>query len=273
VRKAFGEKIRELRRARNISGVQLSKALGISQAAISKIENGAIKPSLDLVARISKALKLSASDKLELELLTSNYLRDFDRWAFEESDQYHLYQRKIGEAEKKAQTYSTFVWNVIPGLLQTREYTAANHEGINLDPKRLEAVLGAWAERQKILSDKKCSFKFLMAEQALYTLTCSLDTHNTQLDKIQSLLEMSPQNLECRILPRDARVVLFPNVNFIICDDKFVLMDEQYQTQTIWYKGQIEAYLALFEDIWHRASGSRDSQRMISQAKSHFLQK
>lgn len=47
-----GEKIRELRKRAGIKGVELAKALGVSSAYLSQVENGARPTSDELLARV-----------------------------------------------------------------------------------------------------------------------------------------------------------------------------------------------------------------------------
>jgi len=70
---AFGERLRELRTAREISIKQLAKHLGVSHTYISHIENGRSTVSDSLVSRIARFLK--ANDE-ELKLLTGRVPKD-----------------------------------------------------------------------------------------------------------------------------------------------------------------------------------------------------
>ena len=56
--KALGLQIRMLRRARELSGVDLASAAGISIGMLSKIENGQISPSLSTIQAIAGALNV-----------------------------------------------------------------------------------------------------------------------------------------------------------------------------------------------------------------------
>jgi adenine-specific DNA methylase/transcriptional regulator with XRE-family HTH domain len=70
---AFGERLRELRTAREISIKQLAKHLGVSHTYISHIENGRSTISDKLVSKIARFLK--ANDE-ELKLLTGRVPKD-----------------------------------------------------------------------------------------------------------------------------------------------------------------------------------------------------
>lgn len=58
----YGKRIRELRAQKGISGAELARRVGLDSSQISKIENGASKPSLDALERICDALGLTLSE-------------------------------------------------------------------------------------------------------------------------------------------------------------------------------------------------------------------
>lgn len=58
----YGKRIRELRSQRDITGAELARRVGLDSSQISKIENGASKPSLDALERICEALNLTLAE-------------------------------------------------------------------------------------------------------------------------------------------------------------------------------------------------------------------
>jgi len=58
--KIFGERLKELRTERGIGTVKLGELLEVSNATISRWENGLINPSVDSVFKIAKFFKVSA---------------------------------------------------------------------------------------------------------------------------------------------------------------------------------------------------------------------
>lgn len=56
----FGQRLKELRKDKDLTTVQLGKALGISDATISRWENGKIRPSVDSVFQITKFFNVPA---------------------------------------------------------------------------------------------------------------------------------------------------------------------------------------------------------------------
>lgn len=62
----FGEKMKEIREQKGISGNQFSKMLGISQANYSNYERGRTEPPLAIVVRIAQLLNVSVDYLLGL---------------------------------------------------------------------------------------------------------------------------------------------------------------------------------------------------------------
>jgi len=52
--KVFGERVKELRNEKGLTTVQLGIALGVSDATISRWENGLINPSVESVFKMAK---------------------------------------------------------------------------------------------------------------------------------------------------------------------------------------------------------------------------
>ncbi len=62
--KEFGEYLRSLREAKNLSQFQLVKIIGVTDKAVSKWENGYANPKNIYILRLSETLNVSASELL-----------------------------------------------------------------------------------------------------------------------------------------------------------------------------------------------------------------
>jgi transcriptional regulator with XRE-family HTH domain len=66
VKSGFGKRLRELRRQKNMTQIQLAKRVGITHTHIGRYELGtANKPSADTIKRIAEALGVSSDYLLE----------------------------------------------------------------------------------------------------------------------------------------------------------------------------------------------------------------
>ena len=63
----LNENIRQLRLARNLSQVDLAKALGVTKQSISNWENNNIQPSIDMLIRLAQFFSVSTDYLLGLD--------------------------------------------------------------------------------------------------------------------------------------------------------------------------------------------------------------
>lgn len=61
---AIGERLARLRSKREMTQVELAKALGVSQAMLSRYEKGEVRLTAPAVVKIAKALKVSTDELL-----------------------------------------------------------------------------------------------------------------------------------------------------------------------------------------------------------------
>lgn len=95
----FGEKIRELRKARGLSQRGLGELVGVSFTYISRVENEKLDfgdyPSEDLIRKLAKALE---ADEGELFLLAKKIPEDIRKRVMERPDAF----RKFASLDDKA---------------------------------------------------------------------------------------------------------------------------------------------------------------------------
>ena len=63
-KKSFGEKLKRLRKSRNLTQEQLADALGVSFQSVSRWENGTNYPDIELIPEIAAYFDISADDLL-----------------------------------------------------------------------------------------------------------------------------------------------------------------------------------------------------------------
>ena len=63
----LNENIKRLRKARNISQVELAAELGVTKQCVSNWENDYIQPSIDMLVKIAQYFKVSTDYLLDLE--------------------------------------------------------------------------------------------------------------------------------------------------------------------------------------------------------------
>ena len=64
VAKMFGERVREKRRARKLTQVQVAERAGMFQHHISQLENGEVMPTLETILKLAAAIGCKPTDLL-----------------------------------------------------------------------------------------------------------------------------------------------------------------------------------------------------------------
>jgi len=77
IEKQFGEKVRKLRLARNLSQEQLAFKASVHRTYLGSIERGERNPSLKNIAAIAKALNITLSQLFSLDDAKSEGNLDF----------------------------------------------------------------------------------------------------------------------------------------------------------------------------------------------------
>ena len=67
----FGNRLKSLREASNITKSQLGKMVGVSRQCVCNWENGNIRPSVDMLLKISKTFSVSTDYLFGFETLDS----------------------------------------------------------------------------------------------------------------------------------------------------------------------------------------------------------
>ena len=91
----FGEKIRSLRIARNLSQVQLAEKLSVSKQSVSNWENNNIMPSIDMLKNI--AIFFSCTTDYLLELNSNRFFIETTNFSVEQTA---IIQQLIKEIEQ-----------------------------------------------------------------------------------------------------------------------------------------------------------------------------
>jgi transcriptional regulator with XRE-family HTH domain len=226
-----GAALARWRKRRGIPGQALGDRVGMSQAKISRLENGVVNADPNDVRVLAVELKLPPAEVerlVDLAERTDDRLTDWRPTALGLADR----QRDVGQLEATTTTHRNFQPTVVPGLLQTSEYARSIMSGlqIELDDDRIAGsaatvavAVAARMERNQILLHPKMTFHFLMTESVLSN---RVGEPVEMLGQIKRLREVSEfENVTVRIVPADADLPVAPYHGFYIADDRWVLVD------------------------------------------------
>ncbi|NVO12217.1 MAG: helix-turn-helix transcriptional regulator [Bacteroidales bacterium] len=63
----LGEKLKKIRKEKNLTQAQLGKLIGVQKAQISKLESGASSATISTITKVFKALKAKVTLQIEIE--------------------------------------------------------------------------------------------------------------------------------------------------------------------------------------------------------------
>jgi len=210
----------ELRRLRDIAGVSgrdLAQRIGISQSKVSRIESGAVVPSLPEVTAWGKELGVSVETQGRLTALIEAAYSEVHPWG--EALQRGNLQQGIQEHERAATRIAVFQPSVVPGLLQIAEYARRviamfHRQYAESDPA---AELASRLERQLALYDTDRHFDFLITEAALRWRPGPAQLLLAQLDRIASISSL--ENVSIGLIPLTAEATTLTTHGFVMYED------------------------------------------------------
>jgi transcriptional regulator with XRE-family HTH domain len=249
-RVAIALRLRELRRTAGLNQAQLAERLGITQSMVSKLEMGRSTPTTETIERLGAALDLPAAvqeqlhDQLGELTIEVETLRVMHRQGGERS-----VQAKYAAQEAAASVIWNYQDKVVPGLLQTPDYTRAMVPLVAPSLPDLDDLVPGRAERQRVLYERTKSFRFLLDEAVLRRRVGSSDVLRGQFDRLTALVAALPR-VEIHALPFSARLPRWTMTSFWIYDEVSVGVELQAGTVSIADSREVAIYRDLFEHLW-----------------------
>ena len=241
-RESVGAKIKELRKQRGITGKELAEKTGFSAAAISKFENGLLRPTDHFIEAAIEALELTPSETYVIRELSAFVNSQFARWSLDR-EQVTSNQVTIGNRERNARTIRTFYNQIIPGLLQSERYMRTIFEMI-VRPKdgKLSQLVKSRLKRQAILNNKQVSMTFVLGEAALRTCFGNTLTLMDQLEHLVETIDRFP-SVEIRVLPCHKEVHRLILESFVIYDERTVNIEVLKGELDLWTEEDVSFYI------------------------------
>jgi transcriptional regulator with XRE-family HTH domain len=194
--------LRTLREKRGLSCAEVARLLGVSASKISRIETGNSGLQVDDVAALLDFYQVPAGKQQKLlGLLRRGNQRG---WWERQAGLPHLWRTLI-DFESKAIRIQNYESLVIPGLLQTSEYTAAMIRGTEptLSNAELDNLVASRMARQTILTSTAApEFLAVIHEVALRMPIGEPGVMKRQLRHLQTVAELP--NVGLRVVPAAA---------------------------------------------------------------------
>ena len=177
--------------------------------------------------------------------------------------------------ESAAHRIRTYEPELIPGILQTPEYSRALVEKDIQVPSLEEQVQDAVSLRQrrqeKLTGEDPAEFRAVINESALYRQVGGPDTHQEQLEYLLTMGQRD--NLSIRILPFTSGAHAASYGAFVLLD--YTVVNKDYALAYVEYSGgalyleseeEISLHSRIFDSLWQDAASPSETEGLIKDA-------
>lgn len=274
-RQRLADRLRELRVAAGISGVEFARRAGWRDSSnVSKIERGVRPASVEHV-RLWCAI-CGASEQRLNELLAEQAAVERMWVTYRQLNRGGLKgaQESVRDRYERVKLMRVYCAHVIPGLLQTRAYTTAALESIRVEQHvEVDDVAEAVAERmdrQRVLRRPDARFVFVLEEQVLHHRVVPAEVHAEQLEHLLAVARWPSVSLG--IIPLDAgRTVdghrVWPEHTFVISDAELVTVELVSGFLSVSQPAEIADYLAVWKRLMALAVTGEKARRIITSVR------
>ncbi|TDD06915.1 XRE family transcriptional regulator [Saccharopolyspora terrae] len=196
--RALAKELRAARFATGLTARELSRMLGWSEAKVSRLETARRGIHVESVEAILKALKVNRSERERLVKLARE-IREPAWWEVGREIPEQL--TALLDAEQRAKRITSVQLNLVPGLLQTREYTRQIMTSSELDDDTAEARVEIRMKRQEVLDQRSAVQLRAFLDEAVFFRP--IGGSGVMAEQMRHLLKVSDtSNVEIRVLPR-----------------------------------------------------------------------
>lgn len=275
-RQALADQLREIRERAGLTGRVLAATAGWQPQKISRIEHG-VRPIS--AADLSLWCQLCGVPAQRLEELLAERSAAAGMWTtmqrLHRAGLKHA-QESVREMYQKVRHYRCYQSAVVPGLLQTADYTRAGLESVrDLLGITIDDVADAIAERmdrQRVLRRAGKRFVFVLEEPVLHYRVCDRDTHLAQLAHLAEAMRLPSVSLS--ILPLDAeRRLRWPCEGFVMLEgptETKVTVEAVSGYLQITAPSEIALYRREFDDLLGHAVTGERARRIIEMAAARL---
>ncbi|MET8165305.1 Scr1 family TA system antitoxin-like transcriptional regulator [Streptomyces sp. NPDC005329] len=256
--KTLGARLRGLRAEAGLTGAVLAQRAGVGQPTVSKVENGRMVPSLDVLRRLALALELDEPITREVvDLLAAiEAAPDTD----ETSGSDALAGTTLDNAVRSARLVRSFQCVVLPAMIQSAEYARHVFDSApSMTPETVGRAVAARVERQSLLYEPGREAVFVLTEAVLRTWPGNPSLMFAQLDRLLAVESLSTVRLG--VIPWRRAVPVMPRNGFTLCDRRAVVVETFRGERLLDDSAEIAAHeetFALFEEAAIFGSDARE---------------
>ena len=267
-RQALADRLRDIRLDAGLSARALATAAGWHEAKTSKIEHGKQQPSepdLRVWCAVCSASELLPELIAELRSVDSMWL-DWRR--AERTGLRHL-NASVRDLYERTRQYRSYCQTMMPGLLQTADYTTAVLTSIrarrHVAIDDIAATLAERMDRQRILTQGGHTFAFVLEEAALRYQLGGATVLAGQLRHLLDVMQLPSVSLG--VIPADVdRSPRWPVEDFYIFDNAQANVELVSGFLTITHPREIAMYAETFGALGKLAAYGSPARALIKAA-------
>ncbi|AHH17962.1 putative DNA-binding protein [Nocardia nova SH22a] len=249
----------------------LGELTGQHYTRVSKVENGVQLPT---DADIRAWCRTCDADDQAPDLVATMRAVDSAYLEFRRQSRAGM-KRVLGAHTQKryeqTRVFRIYEHNVIPGLFQTAEYSAAMLRfWIRFlgTPNDVDDAVAVRMQRQRILQRGGKRFVVVLEEQALRTWFGTAETQAGQLGRLLELMALP--NISVGIVPLMAERDAVASAGFWIFDDELVALETPTASIQVTQPAEVGMYARIFEVLKSAAVYGRDARALIVEVLSEL---
>ncbi|MDX3277301.1 helix-turn-helix domain-containing protein [Streptomyces scabiei] len=268
----LARRLRELRSAAGMTHADIAKVLGSAESKVGRIENAQSGIRLpDLRAWMDATNVTDPAERAEIEEL-SREAKKKGWWSRYTNAVDSAYAAYVAVEWDAAELYNVET-NLIPGLLQTPDYTKALIElqAPDATKEHVETQINVRSERRKVLTrDNPLQLWVIIAESVLHH---RVGSHEVMKAQLEALVEDSRRsNVQLQVLPQDDPMNAclfgpFVIMSFPASSETDIIYAES-PTSTLYYEepDDVDTYTTLFRRLNMAAANVSNSRALILDA-------
>ncbi|MFI5875996.1 helix-turn-helix domain-containing protein [Streptomyces sp. NPDC051445] len=265
--KALGGRLRRLRAEAGLTGAVLAQQAGVGQPTVSKVENGRMVPSADVLDRLSRALGLDESISREVRDLLAAVEAASD--AVSSLDEASPAGTTVDDAVRTARLVRSFQCVVLPAMLQIAEYARHIFESApGSTPEMVGRAVATRVERQSLLYEPGRESVFVLTEAVLRTWPGNPALMLAQFDRLLAVESLSTVRLG--IIPWRRAVPIMPRHGFTLCDQQAVVVETFRGERVLDDSGEIAVYDETFARFAEAAIFGIEARELLLRVMQEF---
>ncbi|MGH3776346.1 MAG: DUF5753 domain-containing protein [Pseudonocardiaceae bacterium] len=281
-RRRLGELLLRLREGIGLNQTDFGARAGMNQSKVSRLETARQVPTIAEARAWADAANADVDTCDQLLDRVEGVLTETTSWADAVGKGVANKQRQIGREERAASVIRNFTTMIVPGLLQTAEYTRRQATlAASLQPVLAQdrpAALAAWAERQQLLYEPGRRFEFVVTEAALRWRPGPDDNPRILAAQMHHIASLSTvDTVSFGVIPWRTATQFCPMHGFVVFGepgvDERVEIDIYTTTQELRIRdeAQIAVYLELWGKLCEDAVFDEDARDLLRSLAQEFL--